>query len=73
MLLKLNENGIYASGGSACSSSENNPSHVLKAINLSDEWIDGTIRFTFGVDNTKEDVDYIINSLYYIFNNYFND
>ena len=70
MLLKLNEVGIYASGGSACSSSEKNPSHVLKAINLSDEWIDGTIRFTFGEENTKEDVDYIVQNIKNIYQNY---
>ena len=55
----LNERGIYASAGSACN---HDPSHVLKAVGLSDNDIASTVRFTFG-DQTKDDVDFVINNL----------
>ena len=60
LLFKLDEYGICASGGSACSSGDNNPSHVLTAIGVPSELAKGAIRFTFGDFNTKEDVDYLI-------------
>lgn len=59
LLLMLNERGIYASSGSACN---HEPSHVLKAVGLSDEDINSTVRFTFG-DQTKDEVDFVIDSL----------
>lgn len=43
-------------------------SHVLSAINVPDEYIGGTIRTTFGIDNTKEEVDYLVNSICEILN-----
>ena len=60
LLFKLDEYGICASGGSACSSGENSPSHVLTAIGVPSELAKGAIRFTFGDFNTKEDIDYLI-------------
>ena len=57
---ELDEMGICASGGSACSSGDNSPSHVLTAIGLPSELAKGAIRFTFGDFNTKDDVDYLI-------------
>lgn len=63
LLYKLDEFGICASGGSACSSGDNNPSHVLTAIGVPNELAKGAIRFTFGDFNTKEDVDYLIEVL----------
>ena len=60
LLYKLDEMGICASGGSACSSGDNSPSHVLTAIVLPSELAKGAIRFTFGDFNTKDDVDYLI-------------
>ena len=63
LLFKLDEFGICASGGSACSSGDNNPSHVLTAIGVPNELAKGAIRFTFGDFNTKEDIDYLINVL----------
>lgn len=63
LLLELDEKGICASAGSACSSGSTNPSHVLTAIGLEPELAEGTLRTTFGKDNTKEDVDYLISSL----------
>ncbi len=63
LLFKLDEYGICASGGSACSSGDNNPSHVLTAIGVPSELAKGTIRFTFGDFNTKDDVDYLVKVL----------
>ena len=63
LLHTLEEKGIYVSTGSACSSSSNKHSHVLKAIGLKDKEIDGTIRFSFSEYNSKEDIDYTIEIL----------
>lgn len=63
LLLELDKRGICASGGSACCSSSGSPSHVLAAIGLKKEWMNGTIRLTFGDDNSLEDIDYIVNSI----------
>lgn len=63
LLLKLDEKGICASAGSACSSGNTTPSHVLTAIGLTDEYTEGTLRVTFGDENTKEDIDYLIKNL----------
>ena len=60
ILMKLDEVGICASGGSACSSGTATPSHVLRAIGLDKEWLEGTIRISLGDENTKEDIDYFI-------------
>ncbi|MFR6022330.1 MAG: cysteine desulfurase NifS [Clostridia bacterium] len=63
LLLRLDEVGICASGGSACSSKEASPSHVLTAIGLPSELSKGALRLTFGDYNTKEDVDYLVENL----------
>ena len=63
VLFELDLNGICVSTGSACSSGDATPSHVLTSIGLEEEWINGTIRVTFGDDNTKEDVEYLIENL----------
>lgn len=63
LLFELDELGICASGGSACSSGDNNPSHVLTAIGIPDELAKGAIRFSFGDFNKKEDVDYLVECL----------
>ena len=68
ILYKLDEMGICASGGSACSSGDNSPSHVLTAIGLPSELAKGAIRFTFGDFNTKDDIDYLIEILKRILN-----
>ena len=60
LLVLLDTMGICASGGSACTSASKQPSHVLKAIGLSDELARGTIRLTIGEETTKEDADYVI-------------
>lgn len=63
ILIELDKAGIFASGGSACSSGSLEPSHVLMAIGLDREWIEGTIRITLGDENTKEDIDYLVKNL----------
>ena len=63
LLYKLDEMGICASGGSACSSGDSKPSHVLTAIGISPDVAKSAVRFTFGDFNTKQDVDYLIAAL----------
>lgn len=63
LLLKLDEKGICVSSGSACSEGNGKPSHVLKAIGLSDEEAKSAIRVTLGEENTKEDIDYLVESI----------
>ena len=63
LLLKLDAKGICASAGSACSTGTSEPSHVLTAIGLPANLAMGTLRLTFGNENTKEDVDYLIQNL----------
>mgnify|MGYP004503600757 FL=1 len=63
LLLKLDENGICASTGSACNTGSAAPSHVLVAIGLQPEYLQGSLRTTFGEDNSKDDVDYLIKYL----------
>ena len=63
LLLKLDERGICVSSGSACSSGSGEPSHVLLAIGLEKELAYGTIRVTIGKENTKDDIDFLVESL----------
>ena len=55
--------GISISAGSACQSGSIEPSHVLKAIGLSDDDSKSTIRISIGKYNTKEEVDYLVKSI----------
>lgn len=63
LLLYLDAKGICASAGSACTTGSTSPSHVLVAIGLNDEFSNGSLRVTFGIDNTKEDVDFLVDAL----------
>lgn len=63
LLLKLDEKGICASAGSACTAGSSEPSHVLLAIGLNDDLANGALRITIGLDNTKEDINYLVNAL----------
>ncbi len=63
LLLYLDARGICASSGSACTSGSLDPSHVLLAIGLPHEIAHGSLRVTFGDDNTKEDVDFLVETL----------
>lgn len=60
LLLSLDNAGICASSGSACTSGSLDPSHVLLAIGLPHEVAHGSLRLTFGDTNTMEDVDAIL-------------
>ncbi|MFH1645188.1 MAG: IscS subfamily cysteine desulfurase [Candidatus Omnitrophota bacterium] len=63
MLLYLDLEGIAVSTGSACASGSLDPSHVLLATGLDIEYAHGSIRFSFGRENTEKDVDYIMKVL----------
>ncbi len=60
LLLRLDMAGICASSGSACTSGDLDPSHVLLSIGLPHEIAHGSMRLSFSDDNTEEDVDYIL-------------
>jgi len=63
LVLLLDDAGIAASTGSACSSGSGKPSHVLLAIGLKPEEIYGSLRISLGKYNTEEDIDYILENL----------
>ncbi len=63
LILKLDDRGIAASTGSACSSKSLKPSHVLLAIGLKPEEAHGSLRLTLGKENTEEDVSYTIKAV----------
>lgn len=63
LILMLDKYGISASTGSACSSSDLSPSHVLSAINISPELSHSSLRLTLGRKTTKRDVDYVLKIL----------
>ncbi len=63
LLLNLDLKGICASSGSACTSGSLDPSHVLLAIGLPHEIAHGSLRISIGKYNTKEEIDYVVESL----------
>lgn len=63
LLFSLDLAGIAVSSGSACSSGSLEPSHVLLATGMSEGLAHGSIRFSFGKENTAEDVDYTVDRL----------
>ncbi len=63
MLLNLDLAGICASSGSACTSSILEPSHVLTAIGISPEVAHSSLRFTLGMENNEQDIDYVLKVL----------
>ncbi|MFW6264842.1 MAG: aminotransferase class V-fold PLP-dependent enzyme, partial [Bacillota bacterium] len=63
LIHSLESKGIYVSTGSACHSRNAVKSHVLRAINLAKNLIDGTIRISFSHFNTKDEIDYTINTI----------
>ena len=63
MLMLLNSQGVAVTSGSACTSRALKASHVLTAMGLSHALAQGSLLFSFGVDNTAEDVDYVLEVL----------
>ncbi len=63
ILFNLSLNNIAAATGSACASGSLSVSHVLKAIELEQAYIKGSIRFSLGKTNTKEEIDYVVKKL----------
>ena len=63
LLLMLDLAGIATSSGSACTSGSLDPSHVLLAIGLPHEIAHGSLRITFGAENTIEEADYLVDKL----------
>jgi cysteine desulfurase len=62
-LLRLSLAGVLASMGAACNSSSVEPSHVIEAIGVPPEYKRGTMRFSFGRDNTEEDASFAAREL----------
>ncbi len=60
--LSLNKIGIYVSSGAACSAGSKEASHVIKALGVDTDYY-GIIRFSFGLHNTEEDIDYLFQYL----------
>ncbi|HEY0727219.1 MAG TPA: aminotransferase class V-fold PLP-dependent enzyme, partial [Pyrinomonadaceae bacterium] len=63
LLINLDLQGVAVSTGSACSSGTLEPSPVIRALGVSDEIARGSIRFSFGRDNTDSDLDYTVEVL----------
>ncbi len=63
LLHALEERGIYVSSGSACSSNHPGLSGTLKGIGVRPDLLDSTLRFSFGLFNTKEEIDYAVSEL----------
>ena len=63
LLINLDLEGVAVSTGSACSSGTLEPSPVIRALGVDDELARGSIRFSFGKDNTEADVDYAVEAL----------
>ena len=63
MLIKLDQKGICASSGSACTSGSLDPSHVLLAIGLPHEIAHGSLRLTISQETTMDDIDYTVDEL----------
>ncbi len=64
LLHALEEKGIYVSAGSACSSHKPQPSATLKAIGVEKALLESTVRFSFSVFTTMEEIDYTLQTLY---------
>jgi cysteine desulfurase len=55
----LDQAGICASTGSACTAGSSEPSHVLRAMGVPPDWLQGAVRFSLGRYNTPEEVDFV--------------
>lgn len=63
LLLALDLEGICVSSGSACHSDSVEPSYVLKAINVPEDYINGTLRISYGKNTTKRDIDFLVEKI----------
>jgi cysteine desulfurase len=63
ILMLLDQVGICASSGSACTTGSLDPSHVLTAMGLNPARAQGSVRFSLGIYNTDEDIDYLLKQL----------
>ncbi|MBR5768884.1 MAG: aminotransferase class V-fold PLP-dependent enzyme, partial [Clostridia bacterium] len=63
LLLLLDDAGICASSGSACTSGSLDPSHVILAIGRPHEIAHGSLRLTINAENTEEEIDYMIENV----------
>jgi len=63
LVVALDLKGVATSTGSACSSGSLEPSHVLIAMGLADEWLQGAVRFSLGSGNTLTEVDTVLHML----------
>lgn len=63
LLIMLDQKGICASSGSACTSGSLDPSHVLLAIGLPHEIAHGSLRITLSKDTTREEIDFVVEEL----------
>lgn len=68
LLIMLDQKGICGSSGSACTSGSLDPSHVLLAIGLPHEIAHGSLRLTLSHENTREEMDYVVEQLKFIVN-----
>ena len=64
LLHALEEEGIYVSAGSACAARKPQPSATLKAIGIEKPMLESTIRFSFSVYTTQEELDYTLRAMY---------
>ncbi|HZP55821.1 MAG TPA: cysteine desulfurase family protein [Candidatus Saccharimonadales bacterium] len=63
LMIQLDEAGVQVATGSACSATDDNPSHVLKAIGLTDQQARSTLRFSFGYQTTITDIKTVVRLL----------
>lgn len=63
LLILLDEEGICASGGSACNTGESRISYVIEALGVPKEYVAGTVRMTLGKDTTRQEIDAAVDSL----------
>lgn len=66
LLIMLDQKGICASSGSACTSGSLDPSHVLLAIGLPHEIAHGSLRLTLSDETTKEEIDYVVDQIKFV-------
>ena len=62
LILDYGKRGIIVAGGPACSSKSDEPSHVLQAIGVPENEINGAIRISFNPQTTREDIEAFINA-----------